>query len=218
MALVSTVFIVSLVSNAVPFASLPYLVFLSIVASRVRDPYLVSLLVLVSAAGASIGKVSVYLLGRLVYRTVSEETRENIRYLSERVGRAGFIAVFIAAATPIPDDIVNLPVSFIGYRIIYYVLAVFSGKIVVTTMATVAGASIIQALEQTGLGPLWPSIIFLLLSLYITYLVARIDWRHVVEGYEKRGLREAVERLVREALRKTLGAGRPLERAGAVYR
>lgn len=207
-----TVFIISLISNSIPFASLPYLVVVIIIASRIRDPVMFVGIILFSALGASLGKIVIYSIGRIIYRKSSEKTRENIDYLSKKIRGVSFLAVFIAASTPIPDDVINLPVSFIGYDMIKYITAIFLGKIIVTLTSVVVGGAVISSLVMIGLDIIYSTMIFLTISIYVTYLIARIDWRKVSKAYERKGLKGFLKILYREIVINTIPISRVRER------
>ncbi|MEZ0290837.1 MAG: VTT domain-containing protein [Sulfolobales archaeon] len=194
------IFIVSLVSNVIPFASVPYLLVLIHLLRIYRGVESMLLLVLASALGASVGKIAVYGLGRLMARTVSESTRENIAYLSSRLGKWGFLAVFIAAATPVPDDLVNIPIAFTGYSLVEYFIAVLTGKFILKLATVFLGLSIVEAFESVGLGYVGSMIVLGLLSILLVYIVARINWRRVLEHYDKRDLRGAARVLVEDVV------------------
>jgi len=201
-------FMVSIAGNAVPFASLPYLFIVVVVAhTTAKDPLMHLAIILVSAAGASIGKLVIYSLGRYAHHKASEETKENLRYLSSKIGLYGFILILVAASTPIPDDIINLPAGFAGYNLLYYSLAVFIGKIIVTALALFLGVAVLESLETLGLGLVASTLLFLLISLYISYLLARINWRYVFEEDQQitimERIRRMAEKLIGEAYRTT---------------
>ncbi|MGC9149224.1 MAG: VTT domain-containing protein [Sulfolobales archaeon] len=201
-------FIVSIAGNAVPFTSLPYL-FIVVVIARIvaKDPLTYLAIILVSVAGASIGKLVIYSIGRFAHHRASEETKDNLRYLSSKIGLYGFILILIAASTPIPDDIINLPAGFAGYNLLHYSIAVFIGKIIITALALFLGIAVLESLETLGLGLVASTLLFLLISLYVSYLLARINWRYVFEEDQQTATRERIkkvaEKLISKAYRTT---------------
>ncbi len=191
-----------------PFASLPYLFVVIVVAYRViNDPFIYPFIIISSATGASIGKLVIYSLGRYMRRRVSEETRENLSYLSSKVGLYGFILILIAASTPIPDDLIYFPAGFTGFNLLYYISAVFIGKIIITAMTLYIGLAVLESLAAIGLNFIASAIIFLISSLYISYLLAKINWRYVFEYGQINSRRKRIilvsKRIIAEATRST---------------
>lgn len=198
------IFLVSALSNAIPFATLPYLVIVTILSKRISSDLLTQLLVVLSSGtGAALGKIFVYLIGRVARSRVSRDTRENLDYLSSRIGFYGFLLILLAASTPIPDDVINLPAGFAGYNLLHYIAAVLIGKIIITGATVYLGVALLDALETVGLNLFYSSIILLVLSIYISYLLATINWRYVLEDQEPvQSTREKIYRVASRFLRE----------------
>ncbi|MEM4522719.1 MAG: VTT domain-containing protein, partial [Nitrososphaeria archaeon] len=130
------ILIVSLISNSIPYVSLPYLALLVFMAPFIGSP-LIS--VLVSAFGETIGKVIILFLGRGFRTILSEKTKENLQFFNNLFKKWSFIAVFLFAALPLPDDVLYIPLGVSGYRLLPYFIAVFAGKIIVTGLAILFG-------------------------------------------------------------------------------
>ncbi|MEM1944690.1 MAG: hypothetical protein QXX57_02990 [Nitrososphaerota archaeon] len=124
------VFAASLLGSLIPFLSGPYLlpIIFAVIAGRF-DPLATAV---VSAAGAAIGKLILFhgfKSGRVLLNT---ETRVRMRPLENLLTRYGWIAVLAASATPLPDDMVFMPLAMANYRARLFLPTVFAGKLVIT--------------------------------------------------------------------------------------
>lgn len=193
-------FIVSLVSNAIPYSTIPYLFWLAPFFARIRDPWSLMLAVASSALGASIGKLLVYMLGRGL-STFGRESRfkQNIAYLTSRHSTATFIMVFMAAALPIPDDVVYIPVGYARYNILLFFTALTAGKLVVTSMAAVYGRAFSFLFEEHPGIPSWVTVAaYIAITLLAMYIAGSIDWINMSNVFREKGFRQGVRVLLSE--------------------
>lgn len=189
------VFLISAVSNLIPYSTVPYLFIIAIYAAAV-DPVYRILVVILGGVGAAVGKVFVFYVGKLARRAISEQSKENLRIFVNLSRRSVALAVFIFAALPLPDDIIYLPLGMTGYSVLRFFAAVTMGKIVITFLATAFGASV----GAIALGyPLWLVIIALgLLTFLLAFLILRINWLRVAEGAQTKGIWEGIRLLILE--------------------
>jgi len=177
------IFALSLVSSLIIFIPVPYLFVILFAALSGRfDP---GLLILSSTGGATIGKMILFqsfYSGSVITKT---KTRENLTAFRTLVSRYAWIAVFIVASTPSPDDIVYVPLGIARYSRIRFFTALLAGKTIITAL-TVFGAGI---LSNSAFGPMILGenkygtmgiiiigIIFAILAILITYIIYHIDW------------------------------------------
>ncbi len=193
------VFIVSFLSNAVPYMTVPYLALIAGYGATVDDPLDKATLVLVSGVGAGLGKVVVFLVGRGARVLVSKERRRMMELAARLARRSVFLAVFLFAALPLPDDILYLPLGLMGYSLTLFTIAVVAGKIVITGAAVLLGSSV-SVLLGSG-NTLVAAVAAAAIGILLSVLVARMDWVRVIESYEKDGVAAAFQTLIEEVLR-----------------
>ncbi|MEM2025009.1 MAG: VTT domain-containing protein, partial [Desulfurococcaceae archaeon] len=124
--------LIAFVSNAVPFSTIPYLVFLApILAKQHGMEQIYAILVL--ALGASLGKLIVYVIARSISK-IGRVSRSihNLVNFTHMFKKATFLTVFLVAALPIPDDVFYIPIGISKYNIPLFFVALLLGKIVVT--------------------------------------------------------------------------------------
>jgi len=204
------VFVVSLVSNAIPYSTIPYLFWLIPFFMRLRDTWMLAIAVLVSAVGASLGKLVVYFVGRGL-STVGRDSRfkHNIAYIVNKHEKATFLTVLLAAALPIPDDVVYIPVGYARYNLALFFIALLTGKIIITSMAAIYGRALAFLFRESYNLPGWLMItVYIVLTILITYIVGSVDWLSLGNTIREKGLREGIIELAREvftALKKLPG-------------
>ncbi len=181
-----SIFLVSAVGNMIPYTTIPYLVLVMAYASTLSSPTQQVLVAIISALGASIGKIVVYFIGRSAGKIVGTNARRRLEVFAKLASKGIFIATFLFAALPLPDDVIYLPVGMSGYSLVKYFIAVFSGKVIITLAAVYFGSSMRWLLEG-GLGlPLWISIpVLIVLTLWITVIILRMDWEKIVSDFNE---------------------------------
>lgn len=179
------IFLISFISNSIPFIGIPYLNFL-VVASpflRIEETAIVAI---ISAFGASLGKIVIYFIGTGVRMTLSEKTKENLAFFEKIFEKWGILAVFIFAASPLPDDVLYIPLGIARYKLVNFFLAVFCGKIVVTFLAIFMGKVTSDAIKFLLDNDVLSLAVFFLITTLFTFAVIRTDWKSVFEKYGMR--------------------------------
>lgn len=196
------IFIVSLISNSIPYVSLPYLALLVFTAPIFNSLVSLILAIVASALGATIGKVIILFIGRGVRVVLSDETKENLVFFNKLFGKWGFIAVFLFAALPLPDDVLYIPLGVAGYRIIPYTIAVFTGKVIVTGMAVLFGKAFISILEGAFKAPLTISFtVLVIVTFIVAYVAVKINWKVIFESYHGEGVIKGTQKLLDEIIK-----------------
>ncbi len=127
----------SFLVNLIPFAGPSNLVLattaaLSLEASSILIGFLVAL-------GASAAKSLQYVVTFLVGSRLSEERRQSINARTSKIRRWAFPLLFAAAASPIPDEPVIVPLGLMKYNPIKFFSAFFSGKLLITVLGAYIG-------------------------------------------------------------------------------
>jgi len=177
------VLLVSFGINMIPFASPSNLLIASNAALLVNsDP--ISLGVLV-ALGATCAKLLHYIISFFVGRHVGEERRKRLDTAAAKTKRWAFLAVFIAAATPIPDDPVIIPLGLMRYNPAKFTLAYFVGKLSIALIGALFGGFGGQLLSgYLGQGVL--VIVSIVLTIAITVVLLKVDLSRTAEQILKK--------------------------------
>lgn len=190
------IFIVSLIGNAIPYFTVPYLLIIALYGSTVELQAQI-FVALSGGFGAAIGKVIILLMGRVARYILSEESKKNLEVFLELARKSIFLAILLFAALPVPDDILYFPLGVSGYSPFLFFSAVAIGKIFITWLAVAFGYLIISI----GKYPWWiSSLTLIVLTLIITYLTVKINWIKAMEIGNKAGLLPATLYVIRSSI------------------
>lgn len=162
----------SFVLNLIPFAGPSNLLIASNAALLVdTDPLMLGFLV---ALGSASAKLVHYFITYFVGGHLNQERRRRLNALGAKIGKWAFLALFIASATPVPDEPVIIPLGLMKYNAAKFSLAVFLGKILITTPGAYLGqfgeGALFSFMPQEALIAL-----SIALTIGITILLLRID-------------------------------------------
>lgn len=184
-------FLISILGNIVPFFPVPYLMFVFLMAQKF-DPLILGI---VAGVGGAIGKLTSYGLGRAGRKLLREKTRKKMTALGMMVGKYGMLAVFLFALTPLPDDVIYVPMGLTKFSLARFMLANALGKIVLTWMIAYGGRAYFQTAEFfLGEGANLTVVLAAVIAMIIiTVVLLKIDWEIVLKSAEKRGFRGVLE-------------------------
>lgn len=199
------VFLVSLFGNVIPYSTIPYLFFVIIYASRVQDVLTNILIIIFGGLGAAIGKLVVYYIGRTARVVMSPQTRRNMELFARIASKGIFLAVFLFAALPLPDDVLYVPLGVSGYSVGKFFVALLLGKIIITGMAVYLGRAMSWLVEESAGMPLYMSIpLMLFITMFLTYIVMKIDWVQAAHILEEKGVANATIFVAKKSLEAIL--------------
>ncbi|MCS7113367.1 MAG: VTT domain-containing protein [Candidatus Bathyarchaeota archaeon] len=166
------VFIVAFLLNLAPFTNPtnPLLVLLVIQVASTLNPIIVGILV---ALGATASKIVHYVIAYYTARKIKVKTFED----SILLNRFGFLASFLAAVTPLPDDWAAIPLAIVGFNIVKSTLGFLLGKLTTCITAGILGEKIIWLLEE-HMG-IWGSIISFVGTIIL--IIITLLWRGKIE-------------------------------------
>ncbi|HVP93393.1 MAG TPA: VTT domain-containing protein [Acidobacteriota bacterium] len=184
------VLLASLGINLIPFAGPSNLLIAANAALIIKaDPWTIGFLVAVGSASA---KLIHYVITFFAGNLLSEKRRKILDAESQRVKRWAFPALFVAAATPIPDDPVVVSLGLLKYNPVKFYLAVFLGKLSITIIGAylgMTGAGIFSSIISQQI----MMVVSILLTIAVTLLLLKIDVGKILQGIKKRiGRRENV--------------------------
>ena len=174
------VFLISLVGNLAVFFPIPYLIAIFTIAIEMGkiDIFLLSLL---GALGATIGKFVSYGIGYGGRLTLGDKYKRRFNALRIALGGSPFVAALIFAATPLPDDLVFIPLGMIQYSPLKTFIACAAGKFILT-FAIVWSARFSRQTIVWLIGPensmIWVASIVVVIVL--TLIIIMIDWEKII--------------------------------------
>jgi len=177
--------LVNFFGSLVPFVPLPG--FLLLATMSVGDQFNLHILALVSAITATVAKQIIFFVSYGGRKIFSEKTRKRMRPFERLVKKYGGAAAFIAAATPIPDDLVYVPLGLAKYNPKRFFIATLSGKIVLSYVIVFVSHYLGLSLVEPFLAriddatPVYIGIIiFGAMMTAVVVLLLRLDWVRIM--------------------------------------
>ena len=177
--------IVSFFGSLIPFVPIPSFVLVATMA--VGEQFDIHVLVLIAAFTATAAKQIIFYLSYGGRKIISEKTKKRMKPFQKLVKRYGGSAAFVAAATPIPDDLVYIPLGLAKYNPKRFFVATLLGKIVlyyaIVLISHYMGLSLLEPILQDIQDPLpvyVGIIIFGAAMTSIVILLLRLNWEKIL--------------------------------------
>ena len=177
--------LVSFIGSLIPFVPVPSFILLATMS--VGGQFDIHILALISAFTATIAKQIIFYASYGGRRMISEKTKKRMKPFQKLVKRYGGAAAFVAAATPIPDDMVYIPLGLAKYNPKRFFIATLSGKIVlcyiIVLISHYTGLSILEPILEDIDDPFAVyvgMIVFGVVMTVIVILLLRLDWERIL--------------------------------------
>ncbi len=176
-------FIICFIINMIPFLSPSNMVLAgaAMLLLPAFNPILVGVIIAISATAAKLIHFFVVRGSRMI---LSEERLKSLDSEEQRVKKWGAFALFIAAASPVPDDPLIVYVGLAKYSTWKFIVSYFIGKVAVT---------ILGALIGYGVGGFFESMPIVLASIALTALITGFMFKRKTEGEESDKLQDILE-------------------------
>jgi len=177
--------IVSFFGSLIPFVPIPSFVLVATMA--VGEQFDIHVLVLIAALTSTAAKQIIFYISYGGRKIISEKTKKRMKPFQKLVKRYGGSAAFVAAATPIPDDLVYIPLGLAKYNPKRFFVATLLGKIVlyyvIVLISHYMGLSLLEPILQDIEDPLPIYIGIIILGLAMTIIVIlllRLNWERIL--------------------------------------
>jgi len=173
--------LVNFFGSLVPFIPLPG--FLLLATMSVGTQYDLHVLAIISAVTATAAKQIIFYVSYGGRKIIKEKTRKRMRPFERLVKKYGAGAAFFAAATPIPDDLVYVPLGLAKYNPKRFFIATLTGKFVlsyvIVFLSHYLGLSLVEPFleDMDDATPIYIGIIiFGAMMTSVVVLLLRLDW------------------------------------------
>jgi len=177
--------IVSFFGSLIPFVPIPSFVLVATMAAG--EQFDIHVLVLIAALTSTAAKQIIFYVSYGGRKIISEKTKKRMLPFQKLVKRYGGSAAFVAAATPIPDDLVYIPLGLAKYNPKRFFVATLSGKIVlyyvIVLISHYTGLSLLEPVLQGIDDPLPVYIGIIALGIAMTLVVIlllRLNWEKIL--------------------------------------
>jgi len=177
--------IVSFFGSLIPFVPIPSFVLVATMA--VGEQFDIHVLVLIAAVTSTAAKQIIFYASYGGRKIISEKTKKRMLPFQKLVKRYGGSAAFVAAATPIPDDLVYIPLGLAKYNPKRFFVATLLGKFVlyyvIVLISHYMGLSLLEPILQGIDDPLPVYIGIIALGIAMTLVVIlllRLNWEKIL--------------------------------------
>jgi membrane protein DedA with SNARE-associated domain len=143
---------------------------------------IVAFLIALAAASA---KGIHYMITFFASGHLGEKNRKKLDDEAVKVKRWAFVLLYLAAATPIPDEPVVIPLGLMKYSPVKFFIPYFLGKITITVAGVFLG-SWVESNFSSLLSPLEMVIISVALTIIITVIMLKVDVGKYLNLIEKK--------------------------------
>ena len=177
--------LVNFFGSLIPFVPLPG--FLLLATMSIGNEYDLHILALVSAVSATAAKQIIFYVSFKGRKIISKKTLKRMRPFQRLVTKYGAAAAFVAAATPMPDDIIFVPLGLAKYNPKRFFISTLVGKIVlsysIVFLYHYLGLSVVEPLvkDLDNATPIYIGVIvFGIMMTVVIILLLRLDWARIL--------------------------------------
>lgn len=177
--------LVSFFGSLIPFVPLPS--FLLLATMSVGDQFDLHVIALISAFTATGAKIIVFSVSYGGRRIIGEKSRKRMRPFERLIKKYGAAAAFFAAATPMPDDLIYVPLGLAKYNPKRFIVATLAGKIIlsyiIVFMSHYFGLSLVEPFLEDieDVSTIYIGIaVFAAIMTAVVILLLKLDWQRIM--------------------------------------
>ncbi len=181
------VFLVSLISGVSVFFPVPdTLVIFTLSGFRFGNAWAFDIFVTAAVAGtgAALGELSGYLIGVGGRKTMIKRYKKKIEFLEKVFKKFGSVAIFAFAFTPLPDDLVFIPLGMMRYNVVKAFVPAFIGKFCMYFIVASAGRFLIPEVGGFFGADDWLDVAATMaFGIIAVILMFKVDWEKYLDKY-----------------------------------
>jgi membrane protein YqaA with SNARE-associated domain len=186
------IFLLSLIGAVSIIFPIPYTVVIFTLAgiknegSWVFEPVLMAI---AAGFGSAIGEFSAYLLGFGGRKAIGERYKKKMQIIAKVFNKYGPIVIFAFSLTPLPDDLLFIPLGVMRYSIIRAFIPALLGKFLMNLIVAYSGRFSVGLIgsifgsETTWGSALIGMILAVALLMLALVIMFKLDWEKYVEKY-----------------------------------
>jgi len=184
------IFLISLFGAMSIFVPIPYPVVIFILGGLPSfDPLWIAV---AAGIGSAIGEFSGYLLGVGGRKVISDSYKKKMDFITKLFKKYGSITIFIFALTPLPDDLLFIPLGVMRYSLLRAFIPALLGKFFSNLIIAYSGRLSLQIIgnlfgvEGEGTSLIVGTIIGVVLLIIVLIIMFKFDWeKHFAKYVEE---------------------------------
>ena len=137
------------------------------------------------ALGASAAKAVMYYVSYFAGKTLSQKNMERLKRYGAKMGKWKSFAIFMASATPIPDEPVLVSLALVEYSPLRFLAWFLLGKLVITIPGAYLGRSAGLAMFEL-FGDIPATIISIVFTIAVTAVLMKVDLEQLWSSVSKK--------------------------------
>jgi membrane protein DedA with SNARE-associated domain len=181
------ILIISFIGSIILFIPVPYFpILISSALNKDFDPHMIALS---SALGAVLAKIIIFIASYYGRNILSNKTKTKMQPLQKLLSKYGAIGAFLAALTPIPDDLIYIPLGLAKYSAKKFAIATFLGKFIfgeIIVWGTVfLGRPIMEEVLSVSdasnqLSTIVVTVLTVALLILVLFFTFKVDWGKII--------------------------------------
>ena len=184
------IFLISLIGAMSIFVPVPYPVVIFILGGlQTFDPLLIAV---AAGLGSAIGEFSGYLLGAGGRKAIGNRYKKKMDFITKLFKKYGSVAIFIFALTPLPDDLLFIPLGVMRYSLLRAFIPALLGKFFSNLIIAYSGRLSLEIIgnlfgvEGEGTSLLVGTIIGVVLLVLVLIIMFKFNWeKHFAKYVEE---------------------------------
>ncbi|MEM2098677.1 MAG: VTT domain-containing protein [Candidatus Bathyarchaeia archaeon] len=186
------IFLISLIGATSIFIPIPYtVVIFTLGGLRIGGDWAFDPLWIAVAAslGAALGEFSGYLIGFGGRKVIGDRYKKKMDFLTKLFKKFGPIVIFIFALTPLPDDLLFIPLGIMRYGLLRTFIPALLGKLASNLIIAYSGRLSLQIIkdifgvEGEGMTALIGIVLALVLLVIVFFIMFKVDWENRFAKY-----------------------------------
>jgi len=174
------VFLISLIGAVSIVYPIPYALVI-VWMGAILNPFFVAIS---AGLGSAIGELFGYTLGYYGRAIISKERQRKMDYMLKVFNRYGPLAIFIFALTPLPDDLLFIPLGILRYKLLKVFIPCLLGKISMSFILAYGGQIFTNIIAILFGGNGWlTAVVTSVLLILIMIAMLKIDWEKIFEKH-----------------------------------
>jgi len=179
------IFLLSLIGALSIFFPIPYTVVIFTLGQRFEPVWIA----VAAGLGATVGEFSGYLLGYGGRKAIGEKYKKKMDVLMKVFKKYGPIVVFLFALTPLPDDLLFIPLGVMRYSIVRVLVPALIGKFFMNLIVAYSGRFSIGIIRDIfGVESDWVTaligmILAVILLIAVLIIMFKVDWEKYIEKH-----------------------------------
>jgi membrane protein YqaA with SNARE-associated domain len=191
------IFLISLFGAMSIFVPIPYTVVIFILGGlQTFNPLLIAV---AAGVGSTIGEFSGYLIGAGGRKVISDRYKKKMNFLVKLFNKYGAVVIFIFALTPLPDDLLFIPLGVLRYSLLRAFVPALIGKFLSNLIIAYSGRLSLEivknifGVEGEGMSLVIGTIIGIALLVIVFIIMFKVDWEKRFAKYVEEPKDDAAE-------------------------